>query len=460
MSMMVFEGFLSTPQMQALFDESAIVQAMMDFEAALARAEARVGVIPQAAAQAIVSLCRAELYDVAGLAAASSKAGSLAIPLVKKLTETVALFDPSAAGYVHWGSTSQDVIDTAMVLQTRRGLRLIEDDLLALCGHLLDLAEQHVATPMMARTLMQPALVSSLRSKLVNWLAPLLRSAQALRERADEALLLQLGGAAGTLASLGEQGDAVAAQMAAELRLRLPLQPWHTQRDRWVRLGAELGVMCGSLGKLALDLSLLSQAEVGEMHEGSAGGSSAMPHKRNPVACMQALAAAQRAPQRVAGLLACMSQEHERALGGWQAELAEWSGLMLCAHGAVQALAQAAPTLQIQPARMLENIDRLDDLVFAEGLALLLARVCGKARAHQLVEGLSQQVCAQRQPLRVLARALWQGDAEFGARIAAAELEAVFDVQAAARHADARVQNALTQARAQWQALMDNPQSP
>jgi 3-carboxy-cis,cis-muconate cycloisomerase len=457
MAMLVFEGFLSTPEMAALFDESAVIQAMMDFEAALARAEARVGVIPQAAAQAIASLCRAELYDVAGLVGASGKAGSLAIPLVKKLTETVALFDPAAAGYVHWGSTSQDVIDTAMVLQTRRALRLIDDDLLALCGHLLDLAERYPATPMLARTLMQPALVNSLRFKLINWLMPLLRSAAALRERAEEALLLQLGGASGTLASLGGQADAVAEQVAAELQLRLPAQPWQTQRDRWLRLGAELGILCGSLGKLARDLSLLAQAEVGEMHEGASGGSSAMPHKRNPVACMQALAAAQRTPQRVAGLLAAMGQEHERGLGGWQAELAEWSGLMLSSHGALHALAGAAASLQIQPARMLENIDRQQDLVFAEGLSLLLARVCGRARAHQLVEGLSQQVHVQCLPLRVLARALREGDADIAAKIDAAELEAVFDLQAAARHADGRVQNVLVQARADWQALMDQP---
>lgn len=455
--MLVFEGFLSTPEMTALFDERAVVQAMMDFEAALAKAQARVGVIPRAAAQAIASLCRAELYDVPSMMAASGRAGSLAIPLVKKLTETVALFDPVAAGYVHWGSTSQDVIDTALVLQTRRALRLIDEDLLALCGHLLDLAERHEATPMLARTLMQPALVGSLRCKLLNWLLPLLRSARALRAQADEALLLQLGGAAGTLASLGDQADAVAAQVAVELQLRLPETPWHTQRDRLLRLGAELGVLCGALGKLARDLSLLSQAEVGEMAEGGAGGSSAMPHKRNPVACMQALAAARRAPQRVAALLACMDQEHERGLGAWQAELAEWSGLLLCCHGALRALAVAAPGLQLQPARMLGNIDALQDLVFAEGLALLLARVWGKARAHQAVEVLSQQVLSEGQPLRRLARGLLQGDAELAAAITPAELEAVFDVQAVARHADGRMHNVLLQARAQWQALIDKP---
>lgn len=456
--MLVSEAFLSTPEMMALLDERAMVQAMMDFEAALARAQARVGVIPQAAAQAIASLCRAELYDVAGLVQASARAGSLAIPLVKKLTETVALFDPAASAYVHWGSTSQDVVDTAMVLQTRRALRLIEDDLLALCGALLDLAERHPETPLLARTLMQPALVGSLRAKLLNWLAPLLRAAEALRAQGEAALCLQLGGAAGTLASLGPQADAVAAQMAAELRLPLPATPWHTQRDRWLRLGSELGILCGSLGKLARDWSLMAQAEVGELFESAGtGGSSAMPHKRNSVASMQALAAAKRAPQRVAALLACMDQEHERGLGGWQAEQAEWAGLLLSCHGAVNALARAAAGLQPQPARMRANIDALQDLVFAEALALQLAPVWGRPRAHQVVEGLSQQVLAQGRPLRELARELRAQDAELQARLDAAALEAVFDPAAAARHADGRVAAALGAARAQWTRLMDQP---
>lgn len=455
MSQQVFEGFLSTPQMAALFDERALVQAMMDFEAALARAQARAGLIPAAAAQAIASLCRAELYDVPAIVAASGRAGSLAIPLVKKLTETVGLFDPVAAGYVHWGSTSQDVIDTAMVLQTRQALRLIEGDLLKLCAGLLSLAEQHEATPMLARTLMQPALVTSLRFKLMGWLAPMLRCAQALRQQAETALVLQLGGAVGTQAAWGEAADAVGREMALELRLPVPDGPWQVQRDRWVRLGAELGVLCGVLGKFAGDLALLGQAEVGEVREPAApgrGGSSAMPHKHNPVACMLALAAAKRTPQRVAALLACMNQEHERGLGGWQAELAEFSGLLASCHGSVQALAQAA-ALHINPARMLDNIDRQLDLVFAEGLSLLLAGVMGRPAAQARIEQLCQQALSQGRPLRVLARELREADAGLSASITAVQLEAVFDMMAAARQADGRVQAALAQARQQVRAL-------
>lgn len=459
MSVLVFEGFLSTPSMLQVFDKTAVVQAMMDFEAALARAQGRVGVIPAAAAQAIASLCRAELYDVAALVAGTGRAGSLAIPVVQKLAETVALFDPVAAGYVHWGSTSQDVIDTAMVLLTRRALRLIEDDLLALIGHLLDLAEQHAATPLLARTLMQPALVSSLRFRTTCWLQPLLRSAEALRATSDEALQLQFGGAVGTLAAFGERADEVAAAVADELKLPLPELSWHTQRDRWVRLGAELGVLCGSLGKLAGDISLLGQAEIGELAEPVAAGrgtSTAMPHKRNPVSCMVALAAAERAPQRVAALLACMNQQHERGLGGWQAEIPEWSGLLLHAHGAVHALVEAVAGLQVYPARMLCNIDERRDLVFAEGLAMWLAPVLGKQLAHAKVEALCARVQFGGPPLRVLARHLLQDDA----RLDAAALEAVFDVHGIAAAADARVREVLPRARQRWTRLVDQPHWP
>jgi len=456
MSHSVFDGFLSTPQMQQLFSPVAIVQAMMDFEAALARAEARCGVIPHGAAQAISSLCRAELYDVTALVAASNSAGSLAIPLVRKLSETVALFDPAAAAYVHWGSTSQDVIDTAMVLQTRRALQLIESDLLALAGHLLDLADNYPATPLLARTLMQPAAVSSLRARACHWVLPLIRCAQALRQAGDAALQLQFGGAVGTLATLGEQADAVTAALAEELRLPAPAVPWHTQRDRWVRLGAELGVLCGSVGKLAQDLALLAQPELGEMAETSEagrGGSSAMPHKRNPVFCMQALAAARRAPQRVAGLLACMTQEHERGLGNWQAELAEWSGLLLSVHGAVQSMAQALAAPRVDAARMRANIEAQRGLVFAEGLALLLAPLQGKAAAQALVEALCARVVAGDVALPVLARQLLKDEPALDA----GALEAQFDVHRIACHADSRVDAALNGARQQWSRLHDTP---
>ena len=438
MSALVFEAFLSTPEVIAVFSDTAVVQCMLDFEAALARAQAAEGVIPAAAAPAIAGVCKVELFDVPAIVGASGRAGSLAIPLVKKLTETVALFDAEAAGYVHWGSTSQDVVDTALVLATRRALALIDRDLSLLTGALLDLADTHGDAPLLGRTMMQPAQVLSLGFKLVAWIAPLLRCQLRLRAAGQAALRLQLGGAVGTLAVMGEQGAAVARRVADDLKLTLPPGIWHTQRDELTSLACEVGVLTGSLGKIAKDISLLAQGEVAELSEpsgGGRGGSSAMPHKRNPVASMIALSAALRVPHRVSALLVAMVQEHERGLGSWQAELAESTSLYIAAHGALKALADVAGGLQVDAPRMLRNIDSLQGLVFAEAAAMLLARHIGKSRAHGLLERLSQDTVASGRHLRDVALdALAQDDA-LSSVVSAAELGALFDPVHAAQRA-------------------------
>ncbi|MCT8174198.1 3-carboxy-cis,cis-muconate cycloisomerase [Variovorax sp. CY25R-8] len=360
--MSIFEGFLSTSETLGAFSDRAFVDAMLRFEAALARAQAAEGLIPESAAHSIVGSCKVELFDVAKIVRESGRAGSVAIPLVKALREAVGLFNAEAAPFVHFGSTSQDVIDSAMSLVTREAVALIETDLAKAAEALLQLAVQHAATPMLARTLMQPASVTSFGFKCAGWAAPLVRSRLRLRKAARHALQLQLGGAVGTLAQMGPQAGAVRARMAKELGLADPGATWHTQRDEWVALGCELGLLTGSLGKIAVDVSLLGQYEVAEVAEPSEpgrGGSSAMPHKRNPVASMVAIAAAHRAPQRVAALLGAMPQQHERALGAWQAELGEWPQLLMSAHGSVRAMAAALPGLQVDAARMRANIDRL-----------------------------------------------------------------------------------------------------
>jgi 3-carboxy-cis,cis-muconate cycloisomerase len=352
MSVSLFDGFLTTPDMIAVFDDGAVVQAMFRFEEALARAEAAEGLIPDSAARAIAGVCKAQLYDIPALVHASRRAGSLAIPLVKELTAAVALYDQEASHHVHWGSTSQDVIDSAMVLVTREALALLDAGLERLTTSLLDLAERHAGTPVLARTLMQPAQVTSFGFKAAQWAAPLVRARARLAEAAARALQLQLGGAVGTRSVLGEHGAAVARRMADELGLACPVAAWHTQRDEWVRLGLEVAVLTGSLGKIATDLALMAQGEIGELAEPSGagrGGSSAMPHKRNPVAAMTALAASQRTPHAAAALLGAMGQQHERGLGNWQAELAEWPGLFLSAHGALAALDEALAGLQVDP---------------------------------------------------------------------------------------------------------------
>jgi 3-carboxy-cis,cis-muconate cycloisomerase len=433
-SVSIFDSFLTTPDMIAAFDDAAVVQGMLAFEAALARAQAAEGLIPAGAASAIAGVCKAQLYDIPALIRAGQRAGSLAIPLVKELQKTVALYDEEAARHVHWGSTSQDVIDTALVLATREALRLLDDGLGELTAHLLRLAQQHESTPVLARTLMQPAQVTSFGFKAAGWLAPLVRARAQLREQAARALQLQLGGAVGTLAVMGEHGAAVAARVAAELRLRVADAAWHTQRDEWVRLGLEVAVLAGSLGKIATDLGLMAQGEVAELAEPSGngrGGSSAMPHKRNPVSTMIALASARRTPQHAAALLACMDQQHERGLGNWQAELAEWPQLFLSAHGAVRALNEAFAGLTVDHERMLRNIQALHGLVFAEAAAGYLAGAIGRPRAHALLEDLSKRAASGSQDLQTLLRDAVQADPELAAHVDPVRLASLFDPVAA-----------------------------
>jgi 3-carboxy-cis,cis-muconate cycloisomerase len=356
----VFEGFLSTPEVMNAFGDRNFVAAMLRFEAALAKAQAASGLIPEAAAQSIIGTCKVELFDASKIVRESARAGSLAIPLVKSLKETVGLFNRDAVPFVHFGSVSQDVIDTSMALITRDVLLLIEGDLHQCINAALQLAQAHLETPMLARTLMQPASVTSFGLKCVNWAAPLVRSLHRLQNVKLGALKVQLGGGIGTLARMGDKGPQVTSYMAQLLGLGVPSAPWHTQRDEWIALGCELGLMTGSLGKIAKDISLLGQFEVGEVwerHEVGRGASSDMPHKNNPIASMAALAAAQRVPQRVAGLLATMPHEHERALGGWQAELAEWSQLLMSAHASSHAMASAMPHLVVDTKRMRQHID-------------------------------------------------------------------------------------------------------
>jgi 3-carboxy-cis,cis-muconate cycloisomerase len=442
----IFDNLLSTPGMVGVFDDAAIVQAMFRFEGALAAAQAEEGMVPAQAARAIAGVCNAQLYDIPGLITAGRRAGSLAIPLVKELTRSVALYDADAATHVHWGSTSQDVQDTAMVLVTRDALALLDEGLRELSAHLLQLAGQHLATPVLARTLMQPAQVTSFGFKLTGWLAPLVRARARLRESAARALQLQLGGAVGTLAVMGERGPVVAARMAAALELKAPDAAWHTQRDEWVCLGMQVAVLTGSLGKIATDLALMAQGEIAELAEPSGngrGGSSAMPHKRNPVSSMITLAAATRTPQHAATLLAAMGQEHERGLGNWQAELAEWPQLFLSAHGALQALNDAFAGLRVDSERMLANINALQGLVFAEAASIYLAGAIGRPKAHSLLEQLTQQTVASGRDLGGVLREAVEADPQLRDQLDLARLQALFDPVAATEPARRLAQRQL-----------------
>lgn len=368
----IFEGPLTTPEVLAAFSERSFLEAMLRFEASLARAQASVGLIPEAAAQSIIGTCKVELFDVAKIVREGARAGSIAIPMVKSLKDTVALFNQDAADYVHFGASPQDLVDAALTLVTRTAVELIENDVRKAVDALLKLARHHAADPVLVRTLIQPVSVTSFGLQCTEWAAPLVRSLQRFRLVVPQALGLQLGGA-GVQAQMQKEGRSVGPEvlglMAEELQLSAPGFSWQTQRDEWVALGCELGLLVGSLGKMARDLALMDQFEAGELAESAdsgRGGSSAMPDKRKSTGWMVALAAAQRAPQRVAALLAAMPQEHERALGSWQAELAEWPGLVMSTHGAARAMAVALVGLQVNAQRMRANLDAVRNSVSAE----------------------------------------------------------------------------------------------
>lgn len=365
MSSSIFESFLTTSELQEALGERNFLDAMLRFEAALARAQASVGLIPESAAQSIIGTCKIELFDVPKIVRESTRAGSIAIALLDALKETVGLFNKEAAALVGLGCSNQDPIDSAMALVTGQALKLVEADVGKALAALLALAERHASTPVLARTLMQPTSVTSFGLKCAAWAMPLHRSRQRLTLSASRALSVQLGGPVGTLAQMRKNGKnlgpQVLALMATELQLKAPTLAWHTQRDEWVALGCELGLLVGSLGKMAKDIALMSQHEVGELTEpvesGRSGASASARPEHLQRACMVALAASARTPQRVAALLAAMPQEHERALGNWQAELAEWPALLMSTHGAARAMARVLPGLQVDPQRMRANLD-------------------------------------------------------------------------------------------------------
>jgi len=393
----------TTDAMRAIFSARARLARMLEFEAALARAEARAGVIPQAAADAIALQCDAARFDTGEIDAAARTAGNVAIPLVAALTRAVGAVDADAKGYVHWGATSQDAIDTGLVLQLRDALALIDADLARLAGALAMQARRHTATVLSGRTWLQQALPITLGVKLAAIVSALDRHRDRIALLRSRALVLQFGGAAGTLASLHERGLAVSDELGRELGLEVPDMPWHTERDRLCEIAATLGMLTATLGKLARDLSLLAQTEVGEADEPAApgrGGSSTMPQKRNPVGASIALAAALRVPGLVATMLQAAVQEHERGLGNWPAEWETLPQIVMLTAGALDAMAEVAEGLDIHVDRMRANLDLTHGLIFAEAVQMALAPAMGRDAAHSLVAGACRRASAQRAHLR------------------------------------------------------------
>jgi 3-carboxy-cis,cis-muconate cycloisomerase len=392
--MALLDPLFGSAAMGEVFCDSARIQRMLDFEAALARAEARCGVIPETAAPAIAAKCKAELIDMNALAIATAVAINPAIPLVKQLTALAAKDDPEAARYVHWGATSQDANDTGLVLQIRDALDILESDLTALRTGLANLAQEYRSTPIAGRTLMQHALPTTFGVKVAAWLDAANRHRERLAETRTRALVLQFGGAVGTLAALREKGLQVAQELATELKLPLPAMPWHTQRDRIAEVATTLGLLTGTLGKIARDVSLHMQTEIAEVLEPvgeGRGGSSTMPHKRNPVTAAVVLSAATRVPGLVSTMLSAMVQEDERGLGDWHAEWETLPEIFRLTGGALHQLALIAPDLEVDVVGMKKNLDATQGLIFAEAVTMALAGTMGKSAAHKIVEAASQK---------------------------------------------------------------------
>jgi 3-carboxy-cis,cis-muconate cycloisomerase len=394
---------LSSAAMRDVCDDATYLQHMLDFEAALARAEAATGVIPASAAGPITKACKAESFDLEALAEAATRSGNLAIPLVKALTASVARADADAARYVHWGATSQDVIDTAAMLTLRAAIDVLIPDLDRAVAGFAKLARQHRATAMVARTWLQHALPMPFGLKLVEYAAALHRSRTRLQRMRTETLALQFGGAAGTLAALGDNGWRVAEKLAQELKLPLPDAPWHTHRDRMAEAASVLAILTGTCGKIARDVSLMMQTDVAEAFEPSGegrGGSSTMPHKRNPVAAATALAAATMAPNLAATIFAAQVQDHERSAGPWHAEWPTLPMLQLVTSGALAAMVDIADGLEVDAKRMRVNLDATHGLIMAESVTMALAEKIGKSEAHHLMEAASKKAVAEKKDLR------------------------------------------------------------
>ena len=401
----LFDPLMVDDRVADIMSDAGYVRRMLDFEAALARAEASAMIIPVGAARAISeavgTLHADELAElVNAVALGTAKTGTPVIPLVKLLTARV---DAEGQPFVHWGATTQDVMDTALVLQLRDVMAVFSDGMTSLGWALANLAKAHRDTPMVARTVMQHALPTTFGLKAAGWLTAVLRHHDRLGEMAPRVLALQFGGGAGTLASLGEHGEFVSRHLAKELGLVLPATPWHSARDRIGEMAAFCGLLCGTLGKIGRDVTLMMQTDVQEAFEPSAagrGGSSTMPHKRNPVLAAVMAGAGIAAPGLVATILAAQMHENERAAGSAHAEWRTLPELLRITSGALKAAITLAEGLDVKPDRMRANLDATRGLIMAEAVMMALGGKIGRLAAHHVVQHACQRAVAEQRHLR------------------------------------------------------------
>lgn len=404
----------------------AWLQAMLDAEGALAVAQARAGLIPEEAAETIASRCNAGLFDPEEIGREGRAAGNPVPPLVRALTAAVSEVSEDAARYVHKGTTSQDITDTAAMLVAKRALDLILAEVDGISSACARLAEAHRDTLMAGRTLLQQALPTTFGLKAAGWLVSVLAARKKLLDVRSSHLAAQLGGAAGTLASLGGSGVSVLEEYARELDLVEPVVPWHTDRFRVAEVGGALSLVAGVLGKISLDVILLSQTEVGEVAEpsdGGRGGSSTLPHKRNPILSVTAAASARRVVDLSRTLQAAMVQEHERAAGAWHSEWEALSDALALTGGAAAAVREVTDGLQVHPKKMRENLDATGGLLLAENVTTVAAEHLGRLKAHDLVQAAARRAVDGERSFREELL----GDAGIREVLSEEEIDAVLD---------------------------------
>jgi 3-carboxy-cis,cis-muconate cycloisomerase len=434
----LFDGVLARGRLAEAVSDRAWLQAMLDVEAALARANARAGRIPTGAAEAIDDACVADRYDMAVLGRDAALTGNPVVPLVAAIRRHVG---DAAAAAVHHGATSQDVLDTATSLVVRHALGLLVADLDGASAAAADLAEKHRDSIMAGRTLLQQALPTTFGLAAAGWMSGLDAAVLRLEDVAERHLAVQLGGAAGTLAAFEADGLIVLHHLAEDLQLAEPALAWHTERTRIAEVAGALGEAAGAVAKPARDVTLLAQTEVGEVREGTPGrgGSSTLPHKQNAIAAVCAIACASQAPGLVATLLAAMVQEHERAAGAWHAEWRPSRELLICVGSAAAWLRDCLEHLVVDPERMRANLERGGGLMLAERVAAALAPAVGYEKATRLV---SRAAAAAMAESRSFADALL-GDETVRTQLGAERVAALLDPAGYLGSADLLIDRAL-----------------
>ncbi len=395
----IYGALFGSDAMRAVFSDERRLQAMLDVEAALARAEARLGLIPKRVAAAITKAARAANLSLADIGRDTQLIGVPAAAVARALGRAAG---GDAPRYVHWGATSQDIVDTALVLQLRDALNLVERDLIAVGDALAAKARTYRGTVMAGRTYLQQALPITFGYKCAVWLAPLAAHRRRLAELCRRLLVVQFGGAVGTLASLGAKGRAVTEGLARELDLAAPRSPWHANREAMAETAAVLGLVCGSLAKFATDVILLSQTEVGEAGEPAEegrGGSSTLPQKRNPVASAYIVACARGVHALVPLMFQALAGDHERSTGAWQSEILALPQICVLASGALKHARDVAAGLRVDAAAMRRNLDATHGLIVAEAVMMALAERTGRETAHDLVRRASREALARGRSL-------------------------------------------------------------